>query len=144
MAQAVSEPKAWQCPACMTWLAPHVNEHRCAPPEGGVSVRPVVAPYSPSTGTATWPAGSGIVVTPGGGYSYGEGGGGGGATQWVPPGGVASVRVTAANAGAWRDGTLRLAPGEYRPACNPYGDCGHNSCAVLARPGLALVTDPAA
>ena len=72
------------------------------------------------------------------------GGAGGGATQWVPPGGVASVRVTAANAGAWRDGTLRLAPGEYRPACNPYGDCGHNSCAVLARPGLALVTDPAA
>ena len=28
--------------------------------------------------------------------------------------------------------------------CTDCGDCGHNSCAVLARPGLALVTDPAA
>lgn len=120
----MTTPLGWKCGDCGLVLAPHVNEHRCAPPEGGVSVRPVVAPYSPSTGTATRPAGSGIVVTPGGGYSYGEGGGG--ATQWVPPGGVASVRVTATN------------------ACDVYGSCGHASCAVLARPGLALVADPAA
>jgi hypothetical protein len=43
----MAEP--WQCPACKTWLAPHVSEHRCDP-EGGVPAVPVPpAPLSPVT-----------------------------------------------------------------------------------------------
>ena len=80
----MTTPLGWKCGDCGLVLAPHVNEHRCDPPSGGVAVRPVVAPYSPSTGGSTRPAGSGIVVTPGGGYSYGAGGGGGGSQD--PPG----------------------------------------------------------
>jgi hypothetical protein len=71
----------WSCPECGLVLAPHVDEHRCAPPEGGVSVRPVVAPYSPSSGSggggAEWRPG--MVVT--------TGGGSGAATLWVGGGG---------------------------------------------------------
>ena len=132
----------WSCPECGLVLAPHVNEHRCDPPSGGVAVRPVVAPYSPSD-TSTLPYPQTVTVTPGTTYwsgTVGGGGGGGGSSSF--PGD--SVTVTAMNAGAWRNGTLALAPGQPRPACNPYGDCGHNSCAVFPRPGLALVTDPAA
>jgi transcriptional regulator with XRE-family HTH domain len=25
----ITERTAWQCPACLIWLAPHVDEHRC-------------------------------------------------------------------------------------------------------------------
>ena len=137
----MSEPKAWQCPACQAWQAPHVDQHRCDPPSGGVAVRPVVAPLlAAGHQHAPVPAdrhrGTGYHLL----ERYRRRGGGGGAGTF--PGD--SVTVTAANASAWRDGTLTLAPGQPRPACNPYGDCGHNSCAVLARPGLALVTDPAA
>ena len=137
----MSEPKAWQCPACQAWQAPHVDQHRCDPPSGGVAVRPVVVPYSPP-GTSTLLYPQTVTVTPGTTYWSGTVGGGGGGGAGSFPGD--SVTVTATNASAWRDGTLTLAPGQPRPACNPYGDCGHNSCAVLARPGLALVTDPAA
>ena len=117
----MTDPAPWRCPECRTWIAPHVNEHRCDPPSGGVAVRPVIAPYSPP-GTSTLPYPQTVTVAPGTTWWSGTGGGGGGAGTF--PGD--SVTVTAAN------------------ACNPYGDCGHNSCAVLARPGLALVTDPAA
>jgi hypothetical protein len=94
----MNAPAPWKCPDCSVWVAPHVSEHRCEPPEAGVSVRPVVAPYSPSTGTYTWPTGSGFVVTGGGTYSSticdtGGGGGGGssGVQDWLsvapmPPG----------------------------------------------------------
>ena len=120
----MTDPAPWRCPECRTWIAPHVDEHRCDPPSGGVAVRPVVAPYSPSTGVAAWPTGSGISVTPG--ITYGAGGGGGGGGGWQAPDGVSTVTVTAGN------------------ACDVYGSCGHASCTVFPRPGLALVTDPAA
>jgi hypothetical protein len=43
----MAEP--WQCPACKTWIAPHVSEHRCDP-EGGVPAVPAPpAPLSPVT-----------------------------------------------------------------------------------------------
>lgn len=83
----------WRCPECALILAPDVREHRCDPPEGGVAVRPVVAPYAPSGGTYAWPTGTGISVTPG--VTYGAGGGGGGAGGWQPPDGVSTVTVTA-------------------------------------------------
>jgi hypothetical protein len=77
----------WSCPECGLILAPHVNEHRCDPPEAGVSVRPVVAPHSPSTGTYTWPTESTITVVPGGHtlWTTGSGGGGGSpnAQEWL-------------------------------------------------------------
>jgi S1-C subfamily serine protease len=34
----VSKPEPWRCPACLTWIAPHVPEHRCDPPGSGVTV----------------------------------------------------------------------------------------------------------
>ena len=45
----MAEP--WQCPACKTWLAPHVSEHRCEPPEGAVGAKP--APPRPLTPVTT-------------------------------------------------------------------------------------------
>jgi hypothetical protein len=43
----MTEP--WQCPACRTWLAPHVSEHRCEPGDG-VGAKPVSpAPVTPMT-----------------------------------------------------------------------------------------------
>jgi len=75
----MTEPAPWRCPECRAWIAPHVDQHRCDPPSGGVAVRPVVAPYAPSGGTYTWPVTSTVTVVPAGGYSYGTGGGGGGA-----------------------------------------------------------------
>ena len=57
----MAEP--WQCPACKTWLAPHVSEHRCDP-EGGVGTKPVSpVPSSPSTAVYTWPTGGGVITT---------------------------------------------------------------------------------
>jgi hypothetical protein len=41
----------WQCPSCLTWLAPHVGEHRCDPPSGAVPA--VVTPITPSGSTST-------------------------------------------------------------------------------------------
>jgi hypothetical protein len=83
----------WRCPECHLILAPDVREHRCDPPEAGVSVRPVVAPYSPSTGTYTWPTESTITVVPGGHtlWTTGAGGGGSSVQDWLsvapmPPG----------------------------------------------------------
>ena len=117
----MTDPAPWRCPECRTWIAPHVNEHRCDPPSGGVAVRPVIAPYSPpGTSTLPWPLI--VTVAPGTTWWSGTGGGGGGAGTF--PGD--SVTVTAAN------------------ACDVYGSCGHHSCAVLARPGLELIVDPAA
>jgi hypothetical protein len=79
----------WRCPECHLILAPDVREHRCEPPEAGVSVRPVVAPYSPSGGATTWTPPN-ITVTPGGTYTgtiwtSGSGGGGGSpnAQEWL-------------------------------------------------------------
>jgi len=55
----MAEP--WQCPACKTWLAPHVSEHRCDP-EGGVGAVPVApAPVTPTT-TSVRPTG-GVTIT---------------------------------------------------------------------------------
>lgn len=123
----MNEPAPWQCPECRTWIAPHVDEHKCDPPSGGVAVRPVVAPYSPPPGgTYTWTSPN-ITVTPGGTYTgtVWTGGGGGGGGQWTPPAGVSPVTVTATN------------------ACNAYGDCGHASCAVIARTPLRLIAEDA-
>ena len=61
----------WRCPECALILAPHVNEHRCDPDPGGVSVRPVVAPYEPPSSASvsyTWGTarhGGGFVSYPG-------------------------------------------------------------------------------
>jgi hypothetical protein len=118
----MTEPAPWKCPECGLILAPHVSEHRCEPPEGGVSARPVVAPYSPSTGTHTWPTESTITVTPGGSTIWSTVGGGGGTTWGVGDG----VTITATN------------------ACNVFGDCGHRSCAVIARTPLRLIAEDAA
>jgi hypothetical protein len=118
----------WRCPECHLILAPDVREHRCDPPEAGVSVRPVVAPYSPSSGeTRTWTSPN-ITVTPGGTYTgtVWTTGGGGGGSGWTPPAGVSSVTVTATN------------------ACNVYGDCGHASCAVAVREPVRLIVEDAA
>jgi hypothetical protein len=121
----------WRCPECHLILAPDVREHRCEPPEAGVSVRPVVAPYSPSTGTHTWPAGSGFVTIPDVGQGStvlwtGTGGAGGGAGGWTSPDEASSFTITATN------------------ACNAYGDCGHASCAVAVREPLRLIAEDAA
>ena len=72
----MTDPAPWRCPECRTWIAPHVNEHRCDPPSGGVAVRPVIAPYSPpGTSTLPWP----LIVTVAPGTTYwGSVGGGGG------------------------------------------------------------------
>jgi hypothetical protein len=48
----VSEPAPWRCPSCLTWLAPHVSEHRCDPPESGVTVTPFAPGPAGSTGTS--------------------------------------------------------------------------------------------
>jgi hypothetical protein len=57
----MAEP--WQCPACKTWLAPHVSEHRCDP-EDGVGAKPVVpAPASPAPGALTWTTQPGWTIT---------------------------------------------------------------------------------
>ena len=48
----MSEPVPWQCPACRTWLAPHVTEHRCDPPQAGVTALPYVTGPAGSTGTS--------------------------------------------------------------------------------------------
>ena len=90
----MTDPAPWRCPECRTWIAPHVNEHRCDPPSGGVAARPVIAPYSPpGTSTLPWP----LIVTVAPGTTYWGsvgGGGGGGSGGWSPPAG-ATVRVTA-------------------------------------------------
>jgi len=58
----MAEP--WQCPACKTWLAPHVSEHRCDP-EGGVGAKPLSpVPSSPSAAVHTWPTGGTITTGP--------------------------------------------------------------------------------
>ena len=55
----------WQCPSCLTWLAPHIAEHRCDPPSCAVPA--VVTPITPSGGTSTAGGGGGgagpLVVT---------------------------------------------------------------------------------
>ena len=54
----------WKCPDCSAWIAPHVSEHRCDPPQAGVTAVPSVPGPAGSTGTsisaATLP---GTVVT---------------------------------------------------------------------------------
>jgi hypothetical protein len=81
--------EGWKCPDCGLILAPHVNEHRCDPP-GGVSVRPVVAPYGPGGGggTFTWPQQGTVTVTTGDTYRFGTGGSG---SYTAPPGGTVTV-----------------------------------------------------
>ena len=40
----------WACPRCELVLAPHVAEHRCAPPSAGVTTAvPQPPPYTPPT-----------------------------------------------------------------------------------------------
>ena len=60
----------WQCPACKTWLAPQVTEHRCKPDEG-TAAQPAPVTIWPGTGggtvTATWPYGE--IITTNTGYS---------------------------------------------------------------------------
>ena len=48
----MTAPAPWQCPSCSAWLAPHVTEHRCQPPESGVTAFPYVAGPAGSTGTS--------------------------------------------------------------------------------------------
>lgn len=42
----------WKCPDCLTWIAPHVAEHRCEPPSAGVAAPLTVTPCGPSAGTS--------------------------------------------------------------------------------------------
>ena len=42
----MSGPAPWKCPACGTWLAPHVSEHRCDPPAAAVRVTSIDPPGS--------------------------------------------------------------------------------------------------
>lgn len=43
----------WQCPACKTWYAPHVEKCECQKGDSrGIVITP--QPYKP-TGTAVWP-----------------------------------------------------------------------------------------
>ena len=65
----MTTPLGWKCGDCGLVLAPHVNEHRCDPPSGGVAVRPVVAPYTPSTGVTLGGGGGGTFVVTGGTYA---------------------------------------------------------------------------
>ena len=55
----MTSPAPWKCPSCEAWLAPHVTEHRCQPPESGVTALPYIGdpPGSTSTcvSTATLP-----------------------------------------------------------------------------------------
>ena len=48
----MTSPAPWQCPSCSTWLAPHVTEHRCDPPQGGVTAIPSAPGPAGSTGTS--------------------------------------------------------------------------------------------
>ncbi len=68
----MTTPAPWRCPDCRAWIAPHVTEHRCDPPEGGVKVTSIDPPGLPgvpmNTSTATLPGTitynvSGSVVT---------------------------------------------------------------------------------
>ena len=49
----MAEP--WQCPACKTWLAPYVSEHRCDP-DAGVHAMRVVSPKAPGGGMTITPS----------------------------------------------------------------------------------------
>ena len=55
----MTDPAPWQCPSCLTWIAPHVPEHRCDPPQSGVTAVPLAPGPAGSTGmsisTATLP-----------------------------------------------------------------------------------------
>jgi hypothetical protein len=45
----------WQCPECLTWIAPSVAEHRCDPAAGV----PAALPVAPTGGgAARWPGSS--------------------------------------------------------------------------------------
>jgi hypothetical protein len=48
----VSEPAPWRCPECRAWIAPHVSEHRCDPPQAGVTAIPFTPGPADSTGTS--------------------------------------------------------------------------------------------
>jgi hypothetical protein len=57
----MAEP--WQCPACKTWLAPQVREHRCDP-DDGVGAKPSgPEPVDPMTTSITWSPLPGTVVS---------------------------------------------------------------------------------
>jgi len=63
----VSTPAPWQCPSCLTWLAPHVTEHRCDPPPASVSVTSIEPPGTGGTfSSVTFPAGTITVNVSGG------------------------------------------------------------------------------
>ena len=48
----MTAPAPWQCPSCSAWLAPHVTEHHCEPPETGVTAIPFAPGPVGSTGTS--------------------------------------------------------------------------------------------
>ena len=106
----MTNPVGWECGKCGLVLAPHVDSHRCDPPEGGTGGRLVAAPGGGGGGGGQWAwlqkEGSGISVTTGGAYSSTGTRTGGGSGGYTSPPGVASVRVTEANA------SLRLVPDE--------------------------------
>jgi hypothetical protein len=58
----VSRPEPWRCPDCLTWIAPHVTEHRCDPPAAMVSVTSIDPPGSGS-GFAATAVPSGTTIT---------------------------------------------------------------------------------
>ncbi len=55
----MTAPAPWRCPDCLAWLAPHVTEHRCDPPEGVIKVTSI-DPSGPLPLTFT---GSGVNTT---------------------------------------------------------------------------------
>lgn len=57
----MSEP--WKCPDCSAWIAPHVTEHRCEPPDAMVNVTSIDPPRAPGTVSAAIPLPPGTVVT---------------------------------------------------------------------------------
>jgi hypothetical protein len=59
----MSDPAPWQCPACSAWLAPHVSEHRCDPPDSGVTAAPFTPSGTGGTSGALMPPGTTITVT---------------------------------------------------------------------------------
>jgi hypothetical protein len=59
--------EGWSCPQCGLVLAPHVNEHRCDPPEAGTVALPYIGDPpgsgSMSISTATLPGTVTVNVT---------------------------------------------------------------------------------